>query len=177
MDNSCSFSPIPATFTSTIYSTEEKAELSPFESLCDELLWQIFDDSKKDRSSLVNLRLVSSRFKVAIDGWAERLVRLFISIHTYVPRTLTDEELKLPVLQQLQIAGEIVNQTDSKGAAPLIRATLQAKVKPEALRAMRILVLLGADVNQSIGNGWTAARYAAYWKIDLAASLLKEMQS
>lgn len=154
---------------------EEINELSSFESLPHEVLWKIFEKSIKDLTTLSRLSLTSKKLKFAVDGFAESLLRLFASIQSYLPRTLTEEEKKLPLLMQLHITQQIIHQEDSKGATALIRATLQAKVNPKALRAMQVLVVLGVNVKQSTANGWTAERYAEFWDIRCASSLLREM--
>lgn len=164
----------PGTYSSNTMQPE--AELSPLESLPDEILWIILELSK-DSATLSRISLTSRRFYTITDQFVRFKLRLFENVSYYLPRQLTVLESAMPPLRQLSLLTQIVNEVDAIGRTPLIKATLAVKVKPWEQKALRTLIILGADIDQKIKKGWTAADFAAYWQNTSAAALIKEMRA
>lgn len=169
--------PLSSSSTNYLQNMEDDPmQLSSFESLSDDLLWDIFD-IVKEPPVLARLSASSRRFKVVIDNWASFKLKIFDRVIDYLPRTMTPEEKRLPLLQQLDVARKIAGEFDHLGRTPLIKATIASKIKPEATRAMSILIALGAEIDQRSLQGRTASDYAEYWKIQKASSLIRELRN
>lgn len=113
-----------------------------------------------------------------LPGFKRQYMRDGIANPNYLPRPLTDEERKLPAFEKLLVVKQLVNQTDHLGRTPLIRATIAAggAMPQAALKAMRMLVCLEAEIDQQIAHGLTAEKYAISWDIPKALELLQKMR-
>lgn len=156
-------------------SKTEIANPKTLDSLPTLVMFMILD--RCEARTLARLSLTSKKLSDLTKKFVEHKLSMAAQIHLYFPRSLTDNEQTMPHLQKLFLIQTLTNQKDSIGRTPLIRATNAVHVKPKETQTMKILALLGANMDEETAEGWTAEKYARYWKNQTALSCLEQMKT
>ncbi len=152
-------------------------QLSPFEELPEDIHF-LLSNAYLSETDLITLLKVSKRIYKLIKNFIEyswiQYHRAYNELTSCIPRLLTEDEKTYSKLRQIKIIKELFNEKNQRGSTPLIRATIESKINPKALKQLECLLRFGADPNQAGKGGLTPIHYAGYWGCAEAAKILKE---